>query len=114
MKKAKIMLLAIAVIATVGGALAFKAKKFADKNVYCATKDINNVVYCTFTDYKRIAGTPVEETTSRPCEAWHAELFGGSNALTTQYYTTTSILTPPNPRICGNPLAGTVYLTATE
>lgn len=37
MKRAKIMLLAIAVIATVGGVLAFKAQKFGSANVYCTS-----------------------------------------------------------------------------
>lgn len=36
MKKAKIMLIAIAVLATVGGALAFKAQKFTTTK-YCTT-----------------------------------------------------------------------------
>lgn len=36
MKKAKIMLIAIAVLATVGGALAFKAQKFVATK-YCTT-----------------------------------------------------------------------------
>jgi hypothetical protein len=37
MKKAKIMLSAIAIFAVVGGALAFKAAKFNSKHVYCST-----------------------------------------------------------------------------
>jgi len=41
MKKAKIMLIAIAVLATVGGALAFKAnKKFSE--IYCIGTTISN------------------------------------------------------------------------
>ena len=44
MKKIKIMLAAIAVLAVVGGALAFKAKK--GKVVYCTT--VNEPVKCTF------------------------------------------------------------------
>lgn len=37
MKKVRIMLTAITVFAIVGGALAFKAKKFVTPNVYCST-----------------------------------------------------------------------------
>lgn len=37
MKKAKIMLTAITVLAVVGGALAFKAKKFTERRFYCTT-----------------------------------------------------------------------------
>ena len=37
MNKIKIMLSAVAVIAIVGGSLAFKASKFSRANVYCST-----------------------------------------------------------------------------
>ena len=37
MKKIKIMLSAVVVLAAVGGALAFKATKFSNANVYCST-----------------------------------------------------------------------------
>ena len=40
MKKAKVMLMLIAVLAVVGGALAFKAKKFSIK--YCYATTVNN------------------------------------------------------------------------
>lgn len=37
MKRVKIMLTSVAVLAVVGGALAFKANKFIAANVYCST-----------------------------------------------------------------------------
>jgi hypothetical protein len=112
MKKARIMLFSIVAIATMGGVLAFRAKKFAHKNVYCATIDEQSRIYCTITDYKLFGST--EATTSEPCKTWHDVVFGPSNALTTQHYTTTSIITPPNPRICGNPQFAIVFLTDTQ
>src|SRR5688572_22485127 len=103
MKRAKIMLIAIAVIATVGGALAFKAQKFADKNVYCATLDLVGNIYCTLTDYKT-AKRPGEilATTTLPCRTSHEAVFGIGAATTTSYYTTTT---------CPTPFFKTVYTT---
>jgi len=56
MKKAKIMLTAIAVLAVVGGALAFKARQ--NPNLfYCAT--VNGVPnICTTSPYSSISGNP--------------------------------------------------------
>ena len=48
MKKAKIMLSAIVVLAVVGGALAFKAKM--NKQVYCSDQP---APHCTFTIFDR-------------------------------------------------------------
>jgi hypothetical protein len=88
MKRAKIMLLAIAVIATVGGALAFKAQRFTDQNVFCATKDAQNVIYCTTVGVPFIK-TNSGATFSTPCETWHNAL--GLGATRTSSYYTTSI-----------------------
>src|SRR5688500_2938065 len=83
MKRAKIMLLAIAVIATVGGALAFKAQRFSHQNVYCATTAGGNLT-CITTDvpFKITNQSP---SFSTPCSTWHAAL----GITTTSYYTTT-------------------------
>jgi hypothetical protein len=76
MKRAKIMLLAIAVVATVGGALAFKATTFQPGNVYCKIAAAGTT--CALTSYTTnfIAG---QATTTQPC------VFGGS------YYTTITL-----------------------
>lgn len=87
MKRAKIMLIAIAVIATVGGALAFNAQKYTRQTVYCATKDANNIIYCTNTIFKT---TNVAPSFTTPCSTWHALV--GAN--TSSYYTTST---------CGDP-----------
>jgi type II secretory pathway pseudopilin PulG len=105
MKRAKIMLLAIAVVATVGGALAFKAQRFIDKNVYCATKNAQNVIYCTSTSFKTT--NPGEAFVSTPCVTWHNALGLGA-VRTSTYYTTTQDL-QGNP--CPNPIRATVTVT---
>lgn len=50
MKKAKIMLTAIAVFAVIGGALAFKAAKFGSKHVYCS--DTFDAISCSASHYQ--------------------------------------------------------------
>lgn len=99
MKKAKIMLLAIAIIATVGGVLAFKAQKFADRNVYCATFKEGGGITCALTSYKT---TPDLIPTTIPCKTWHEAVFGLNAVTTTSYYTTTT---------CPPPVHSTVYST---
>ena len=69
MKKAKVMLVAITVFATVGGLVAFKAKTF------------NNKVYCT---------TDQESEACSIKYAGNIKPFAGGTALFTAYYTTTS------------------------
>ena len=95
MKRAKIMLLAILVVATVGGALAFKAQKFLKKNVYCLTTTATNICVTTPIPFQTtpIAGQ-VGFTT--PCAVFHPTTFK------TIYYTTAS---------CGKTFNGTVYTT---
>jgi hypothetical protein len=90
MKRAKIMLLAIAVIATVGGALAFKAQRFTTQNVYCATIPAGGALTCTtvLVPFKtKIAAFP---SFSTPCETWHNALGLGATK-TSSYYTTTGV-----------------------
>lgn len=62
MKKAKIMLTSIAVLAVVGGALAFKVK--ADANVYCKISGVCTKVAYTTQGYNQI---PRPATTTNPC-----------------------------------------------
>ena len=50
MKKIKIMLTAITVLAVVGGALAFKAKTISERNVYCYLP--NETVTCQLKQFK--------------------------------------------------------------
>ncbi|MBO9204617.1 MULTISPECIES: hypothetical protein [Niastella] len=83
MKRAKIMLIVIAVIASVGGVLALKAQRFGICNVYCATK-VNNILTCT------TVGVPFSTTNASPsfttpCRTFHDAL----GITTTSYYTTT-------------------------
>lgn len=101
MKRAKIMLIAIVVVATLGGTLAFKAKRFTDKNVFCATFKLGGGITCTRTDY-RTTEDPLAPTTSWPCNTWHGAVFGLAAATTTSYYTTTT---------CPPPVHSTVYAT---
>jgi len=60
MKKAKIMLMAIVVIGTVGGALAFKAGKFTYPNLYsCATTTSTNTMkFCILAGFNNVIGDP--------------------------------------------------------
>lgn len=82
MKRAKVMLIAITIVAAVGGALAFKAQRFADKNVWCAT-NINGIT-CTKVDFKTVpVGAPSVTT---PCLISHAALI----LPTTSYFTTST------------------------
>lgn len=61
MKKAKIMLIAICVLAVVGGALAFKAKQLA--NVYCLTPATGACEKVNYTTVKIGGALP----TTNPC-----------------------------------------------
>lgn len=85
MKKAKVMLTGLAVLAVVGGALAFKAKSFNAHVIYC-NEVINGVTECTlsvskFTDVNQLLGS-----TTEPCNV--------PNAVTsTQWSTTSAIVT---------------------
>jgi len=91
MKRGKIMLIAIAVVATVGGALAFKAQRFAHKNIYCATINAQGQITCSSTDFKGcVLPNPFFTT---PCITWHNALGLGAG-LTSSYYTTNSCPTP--------------------
>jgi hypothetical protein len=86
MKKAKLVLSAIAVFAVIGGAFAFKAS-FAQKNVWCKTSGS-----CLITSYRTlpIAGAV---TTNQPC--------AGTNV----FYTASN---------CPATVAGTVYFTTLQ
>lgn len=67
MKKAKIMLVAIAVLATVGGALAFKASKFGLKKFCTTTTTVGGfcsiATSATYTDQTPIAFSVYYTTT---------------------------------------------------
>ena len=78
MKRAKIMLIAIAVVATVGGALAFKAQKFSLQNIYC----LKASGICTQVAFKT---TNVGPFVTTPCINDHPAAFSSS------YYTTTAV-----------------------
>lgn len=86
MKRAKIMLLAIAIIAGVGGALAFKAQKFSKKNIYCSTNVGSRCVTVTFQT------TPIDDVipVTTPCSTYHELVGGNGTPSTTQYYTTST------------------------
>jgi hypothetical protein len=93
MKRAKIMLIAIAVIATVGGALAFKAQRFVDKNVFCYTKTADGILTCKTSDFKTTLAGPIVIT---PCSTFHVAV--GFPTLTSSYLTTCVIGGPlPTP-----------------
>ncbi|THU39605.1 hypothetical protein FAM09_13980 [Niastella caeni] len=89
MKRAKIMLIAIAVVATVGGVLAFKAQRFAEKNVFCRTQLANGNFTCTSTSFKTTDPAIFPYVTT-PCSTWH----GAIGELTSSYYTSTTC--PPS------------------
>lgn len=82
MKRAKIMLIAIAAVAAVGGALAFKAQKFNLQNVYCK----NAAGTCQKKAFKTIDLGDAFYTT--PCIGVHPVAF------TSSYYTTNTCPTP--------------------
>lgn len=74
MKKAKIMLTAITVLAVVGGALAFKAGNFTDTTLYC-TDGANQACDISFATY-RVTIDP-EGTTDSFCDVIsHTGLLG--------------------------------------
>ena len=50
MSKAKLILTAVGVLAIVGGALAFKAQRFGNGNVFYVTTLPNNVTICTLNE----------------------------------------------------------------
>lgn len=79
MKRAKIMLIAVTAVAAVGGALAFKAQRFTDKNVWCATNEPNTT--CTKVAFKTTLQMFPHLTT--PCYLSHIAL----GLTTTSYYT---------------------------
>jgi len=63
MKRAKIMLLAIAIVGIVGGALAFKSSKFAATNFYCTTTAVGGPTLCLTGPYTTVInGAPVAVT----------------------------------------------------
>ena len=61
MKKAKIMLMAIAVLGVVGGALAFKAQKFLG-NYYCSTTKTTGA-HCSSSYITEVGGATLYCTT---------------------------------------------------
>ncbi|WP_205514599.1 hypothetical protein [Longitalea arenae] len=67
MKKVKIMLTAVTIVAAVGGALAFKAQKFGAANAYCKSQSgaCNKVIYQTTPrdGFNPIAFDPCANTT---------------------------------------------------
>ena len=75
MKRAKIMLTSIAILAVVGGALAFKAKTFGAGNVYCK---FDNSGICDLVDYTTTYQGQQPASTTNPCK----------DALTTSTFTT--------------------------
>lgn len=102
MEKAKIMLIAIALISITGGSLAFKAQRYTDMNVYCATyiNGQSGAITCRATHYKtQIDWTP---STTLPCINWHQIVFTTVPFLTSSYFTTND---------CGTARFGTVYST---
>lgn len=70
MRSAKIIFLIIPVVATVGGALAFKAQRFADRNVFCKTNLPN--ITCTKVGFKYTIVSAPHVTT--PCLVSHQAL----------------------------------------
>jgi hypothetical protein len=68
MKRIKIMLSAIAVLAIVGGAFAFKAQKFTATAVYCSALDAQQNPTCTLPGFQR-ANNGLTPTSTIPCGA---------------------------------------------
>ncbi len=89
MKKAKIVLSAVAVFAVVGGALAFKANKFLPPNVYksyLTTVNQQPTILCSFDEESRFSTTGVFGTYYR------ATLQGNVCTQTTTTFITTADL----------------------
>jgi hypothetical protein len=106
MKRAKIMLFAIAAVAAMGGALAFKAQTYIDMNVFCATRNAQSVIYCTTTSFRTaVEGSGTLVTT--PCITWHNAIGLGATR-TSSYYTTTQDF---NGNPCPNPLRASARAT---
>jgi len=73
MKKAKIMLLAIAVLATVGGAVAFKVQKFGEsKYCYVISEDTPPAGECTSFVTQASMSIPPNE----PLQIWYTTTTG--------------------------------------
>jgi hypothetical protein len=66
MKRVKIMLTAITILAVVAGVLAFTAQRFTASAVFCSAIDANNNPICQFPGWQRVNNfqTP---TTTGPC-----------------------------------------------
>ena len=85
MKKAKIMLSAIAVLAVVGGALAFKAKAAGDEaNVYC--RNASNA--CVLVYYTTLKPSPTAIPVNDPCTAAGQTVFYTENLCQTSFIET--------------------------
>lgn len=63
MKKAKIVLSAVALFAVVGGALAFKADRFDPRNVWTAYTTVNGTPYCSLAPFVTTAQAPAALST---------------------------------------------------
>lgn len=89
MKRVKIMLTAVTVLAVVGGALAFKAQKFTPSAVYCKPSST-----CNFANFQRdlISGAV---TTTQPCGT-NIKYYSEPNCVTQITPTTTSTLYATN------------------
>jgi len=75
MKKAKLMLTAITVVAVVSGALAFKAKTFQFANVYCGTTtDVCSIP----ADKVAFQYVGTSGTVSNPCTTGQAYYYDGA------------------------------------
>lgn len=97
MKKAKVMLTGLAVLAVVGGALAFKAKTFANHTIYC-NEVIGGKTECTLAITSLTDADPGLGlgTTTEPCVV--------NNAVTSTQWSIIS-----STKTCNN--SGTVFTT---
>ena len=86
MKKTKIMLIAIAVVATVGGALAFKAQRIIHKNVFCAKLNPQQQIVCSTTDFKT-TNCQINPFVTTPCQTWHNAISLGATRISSCYTT---------------------------
>jgi hypothetical protein len=82
MKRVKIMLSAITVLAVVGGALAFKAQRFSPSAVFCSALDEQGQRICDFAGFQTVNNGQVSQTI--PCGAANIEYYTTSAANCTQ------------------------------
>jgi hypothetical protein len=85
MKKAKILLAALAVVTVVGGSLAFKAKTAFGGKMYYTTNVAGGIATATLSDAKTVAAT------TEAFHEYYTTIFSSTVSTEPTYITTTAL-----------------------